>query len=311
MTEPATRAAPFPALSRLDRLLLLAIAVALFVFLNGPVWRHLFDWDRTIGWSYAAVPPLVLLALALRHRFSWLAWLLHSLELVFWKFAITASILLLVLMRAGSQAPAPKPTTMVAAPLPTVVLPPPPAARGGLCGRVLQAGVAAPPGTLVFISAGIGDFAWPAPTASLQLTNDGRGFEPALAAAQAGERITASSSDHHLHTLLMTQSESAWRLNAPVLAAGDPTPIQPGDVQGIVDVHCAVHGAAEHASQLVLLRHPFFQRLQGDGGFAFAGVPPGSVTLTALEPDGARAETTVVVRAGETVRAELSLPPAK
>ena len=108
-----------------NRLLVLAIAVALFVFLNGPVWRHVFDWDRTIGWSYAAVPPLVLLALALRHRLSWVAWLLHSLELVFWKFAITAGILMAVLIRAGPRAQPPAPPATATAQPPKAALPAP------------------------------------------------------------------------------------------------------------------------------------------------------------------------------------------
>jgi hypothetical protein len=309
MTEPASSGVQYPALSRLDRLLILALAVALFLLMEGPLWRHLFDWDRTIGWSYAAVPLLVLAALALRHRLSWLAWFLHSLELVFWKFAVTAGILLIVLGRVTPevQPAAPRSAQVPAAPPEKAALPLPPTARGRLEGRVLRAGMPATAGTLVFISSGLADCTWPVPAATLQLTNDGHGFEPALTAAQAGEKILASSSDHHLHTLLMTQAGSAWRLNAPVLASGDPTPIQPGDVQGIVDLRCAVHGAAEHASRLVLLRHPFYQSARGNGDFAFDGVPPGTVTLTALEPDGGRAETVAIVRAGETTHAELSL----
>jgi plastocyanin len=309
MAEPAPQTVPFPALSRWDRALILAIAVALFAALNGAIWRHLFDWDRTIGWSYAAVPPLVLLALLVRRRFSWLAWLLHSLELLFLKFAITAGALLLILVHAGPQGPPPSPPLVASPPPPAAAaLPAPPAARGKLAGRVLQNGHAAPTDTLVFVSAGIADAAWPAPTTTLQLANDGYGFEPLLSAAQVGETITAISKDHRLHTLVMTQAGNAWRLNVPLLASGAATPVRAGDVEGVVDLACAVHRAAEHASRLVLLRHPFFQFLQADGSFAFEGVPPGTLTVTALSPDGARAETSIDVRPGETARAEWSLP---
>ncbi len=308
MAVPGSKAAPFPALYRLDRVLLLAVAVASFVVLDGPVWRHLFDWDRAIGWSYATVPLLVLVALALRHRFSWMAWFLHSLELVFWKFAVTAGILMVILARTTPEQRAPAPwapvpaVTATAPPKPA--LPPPPLTRGRIEGRVLRNGAPASSDTLVFISTGLGNFAWPAPTSSLQLTNAGQGFEPALAAAQVGETITATSADHRLHTLLLTQAGNAWRLNAPVLASGAPTPIRPSEVEGVVTATCAVHGAAEHASTLVLLRHPFFQRLGPNGRFAFEGVPPGLFALTALAPDGSRAEMSAPVAAGQTAHAE-------
>jgi hypothetical protein len=306
----ASKTVTFPALSRLDRLLLLAAAVALFVLLDGPVWGHLFDWDRAIGWSYAAVPVLVLLALAARRRYSSTAWFLHSLELIFWKFAITAGILLLLLVRANPQGPAPATSQVTTTPQATIALPPPPAARGRLEGRVLRAGAPAPRGTLVFISSGLDGFAWPPPAVTLELSNDGRGFLPALTAAQAGEAITAISSDHRLHTLLMTQEGRAWRLNVPVLASGAPTPVRPGQVEGVVDLTCAIHGAIEHASRLVLLRHPFFQFVHSDGTFSFDGVPTGPVTLTAIADDGTRAQTAATVRADGTEHTEWSLPAA-
>ncbi len=308
---PATLSTDPPALSPRDRLLLLAVSLSVFVALEGLPWRHMFHWDRGIFLSYAVIPLLVLAALLARRRFGGAAWLVYSLEIAVAKFGLTAGVLVIVLAmtpprtppaRAFAAAPAP-----VAATVP-VPRPAPPTERGRVAGRLSRDGQPLPPGTLVFVSAGLPDYAWPVPTAPVTLTNDGRGLSPSLAVVQRGQPVTAASLDHALHTLVLTQAGSTWRLNVPLLASGTPTPLSLDGFTGVAQERCALHGAAERGATFVVLAHPFHQIVGADGRFAFEGVPPGRLRLTALAPDGRSSEREVDVAGGQTTSVDWSLP---
>src|SRR5262249_1343825 len=113
--------ARYPALSILERLVILAIALVQFLIGHGPVWLKPFDWDRSIVWSYVTIAVLVALALARRPRLRAVTWLLHTVELVGIKFVLTASFLLAFLIthpRATPRAevlPTPAPRSEVRA----------------------------------------------------------------------------------------------------------------------------------------------------------------------------------------------------
>ncbi|HUB08146.1 MAG TPA: carboxypeptidase-like regulatory domain-containing protein [Myxococcales bacterium] len=296
----------FPVLPLGDRVALLALSVAVFLAIEARS-GHLFSWDGGIGWSYAAVPALVLAALVLRRRFAPLPWFLHSLEIAVGKFAVTAGMLMVVLIVSK-----PPPRPPVQAPPPAVraaeaVLPDPPVAAGQLRGRVLRGG--RPVRALVFVSGGLPAYRWPVPASPLRLTNDGTGILPRLAAAQVGQQILAASRDGRLHTLLLQQEGTAWRFNVPLLASGAEAAVAPASASGVLEATCAVHGAAERPATLVLVPSPFFQWTQADGSYAFVGVPAGSLTVTALAEDGTSAGGRVTVVVGSSASADLTLAP--
>lgn len=91
----------YPALSLPLRALLLTLAVAQFFIGHGPVWRRGINWDYSILYSYASIPILVALALALKRRLAWVPWLLHSIEIGCVKFGVTAGFLLALLIIRG------------------------------------------------------------------------------------------------------------------------------------------------------------------------------------------------------------------
>src|SRR5207344_399883 len=50
------------ALTAKERAAVLALALAVFAFAAGPVWRHRWEPNAAILWSYAVIPPAVFAA---------------------------------------------------------------------------------------------------------------------------------------------------------------------------------------------------------------------------------------------------------
>src|ERR1051325_617772 len=76
-------------LSRRQYIGIFAIAFAVFLFSNGRMWRHPFDLDKAVWWSYAVIPLLVAGCLFAARRFRLRGLLLGTLELVLYKFGAT------------------------------------------------------------------------------------------------------------------------------------------------------------------------------------------------------------------------------
>src|SRR5215471_21197982 len=76
-------------LTRRQYIVIFAIALAVFLFANGRLWRHPFDVDRAVWWSYAVIPPLVAGFLYASGRFRVRGLVLGTLELILYKFGAT------------------------------------------------------------------------------------------------------------------------------------------------------------------------------------------------------------------------------
>ncbi len=77
--------------------LILVLAVALFMFIGGPVWAHTRDthfWR--IGLSYAAIPPAVALALYRNEKMKPATVIVASVVISLLKLVLTAALLLLI-----------------------------------------------------------------------------------------------------------------------------------------------------------------------------------------------------------------------
>jgi len=293
--------ARYPALSILERLLILSIAVVQFLIGHGAVWSKPFNWDHSIVWSYVTIAVLVALALARRHRLSPVTWLLHTVELAGIKFILTAGFLLAFLIthpkRAAPAAevlpPAPRGEAATARekPKPTIF------AEGSLAdirGQVLGGDRQPVVGALVFVSDGLNQFAFEPPTQPVRLQNDGKQFSPSIAVVQVGQPLVVRSANHELHTMQMMKSDRSWVLNVPLLASGQERVLEFDDAKRIVSVECKVHQARESQGHLAILNHPFHTFSDADGRFALASVPKGTVAITAFDP--ARGESSMSVR---------------
>ncbi len=311
----ASKSVTFPALSVSERLLILTIAVTQFLVGHGRIWQQKrFDWDRSILWSYASVPVLVGLALLMRRRLRPLPWFLHSLELVGAKFAITATVLIALLLASGEGVKdlprrilpsGPAVATAGKAPPPRVATVIDPATTGTLEGQVVGPDGAPVADALVYLSGGLDRWVFAAPENPVELRNDGKGFSPEVVVAQQGQPVVARSTDRVLHTVLVIQRGKPWGANVPLPGTGAEATLPLRDLRGLVALRCAVHGGSESEGHLILLTHPFHVRAGKDGRFALNGVPATAVQLNAFDPHAGEATTSITLAAGQRLDVEL------
>jgi hypothetical protein len=310
--RPPTTEPPVPRLSQRQFWACLAVAVVIFLFGTGPIWRHPWDLDTAILCSYLPVPLLVLVLLAWSRRLTFRGFLLDTLTLTLVKFTITLSIAL-VLWNVS-----PPPAKPVAAPVPVAppqpAEPPPaptpiaPESTGALQGVVAGPDGAPVAGALVFVEKGLEQYVFAPPSEPLRLENDGAAVTPRLSAAQTYQPISARSTDGHLHTLVAASAEGPL-FNVPLLSSGVPSTLTVREPHGISRIRCAVHqGDTEKTSYLAVLGHPFFAITGADGRFSWTGVPAGQLRIGAFDPElgQASAPAELAPRGSADVRLSLS-----
>jgi hypothetical protein len=289
----------------------LAAALAIFLFVTGPVWKHPGDIGRldwAILWSYVAIPFLVAGCLLASRRWSLRALLLDALALTLVKYVVTSTIAIVlwatVAPPRGAEPLPPRPAAPVV-PEAAIVPTPIDAKRTG----AVQATVVGPDGrpvegALVYVAAGLESYVFVPPVEPVTLTNDGSGVLPRLAVAMVGQRIQGRSADGRLHTLVASAGGATW-FNAPLLSSGEPTVVRAPGARGVAEVGCNVH-PAEPKSRLLVLGHPFFARSDAGGRAMLRGVPEGHVEVDALSNgetgESAGAEVVVVAEGAAEVR---------
>src|SRR5688572_2387993 len=82
-----------------------AIAIATFLLVNGPVWRHPFDLDSSIVWSYLVIPVLVAACLLWSRRLGVVPLLVNTVEAVLVKFGVTYVAALVLWIASGGPPP--------------------------------------------------------------------------------------------------------------------------------------------------------------------------------------------------------------
>jgi hypothetical protein len=294
---------PYPAIPLTWRAGILAVVVCQFLVFHGAIWRHQFAWDRSILWSYASIPVLVLVALLVRHRLGWISWFLHTLEIACVKFLITASILLGLLISTRNEPPPLRPPALPppAAAIRRPALPPTPIdprKTGGISGVVVDRTGSPVAGAIAFISSGLGEYRFASPSTVLVIENDGTRFNPSLTVAESGQPIEARSTNGQLHTLLLKAHAGSWVRNIPLLSSGVANALPTEDMDGVFSLQCTVHGAREGVAYLGIFRHPYFSVTGDDGRFQFQAMPEGSLSVTAFRPGRSGTPQAVTVEPG-------------
>lgn len=200
-----------------ERLAVLGAALAVFAFAAGPVWRHAWEPDAAILWSYAVIPAGVFLAFARRGRPRLVPVLLESLLLSIVKFGITAFVLV-ALWTFGT--------------------PPVPARGDGLLARMLgprRTGISSR-GTEGEATA----LARRLAAAQDVSVGDG-GFSSKVISLAAGGDIAFRATDGRLHTLQLLSSDGSIARNVPLLASGAPRLMSFEELSLGVSLRCAVH----------------------------------------------------------------------
>ena len=202
-----TADAPAPALPRLtlaERTGILAFCVAIFLFGRGPIWRHPWNPDASILWSYAPIPFLVLAVFALRRELRVTSVFLETILLTLVKFGITAAVLV-SLWTLGPPPPDARPRITFAKSEPNA--PPTAAADDHAAALVIGPG----------------------------------GFHPERIELPAKGSLRVSSGDGSLHTIHATDEMGRTLFNVPLLANGAPRLVSFGTATGRVSLRCEVH----------------------------------------------------------------------
>jgi hypothetical protein len=314
-TTQAHAEPPLPRLTRLQFWGFFAIAVGIFLFSTGPVWRHpwaMGTFNMAVLYSYLPIPLMVAAGLAYHRRLGLRAFFLDTLELLLLKYAVTFGIALVLWARVPAPPPPAPPSHAVVpageaaepAPPPTPIAP---ERTGTLAGVVVDRSGLPLAGALAFVESGLEAYVFPAPAGPLMLEDDGSGFTPKLAVAQLHQPILARSTDGHLHTLV-GEKDGAALFNVPLLGSGAASRVRLIEAHGIAEIHCSAHQhtGVEGRSHLAVFAHPFFAVTGADGRFSLSGVPAGALRVAAWSRERGRAAREVTLEAGRSV--EVALP---
>lgn len=279
-----------PRISRAQFWTVWGLAVVLFLFWTGPVWRH--PWDiglvnQAIFWSYLPIPMLVAACLLWSKRLTMRAFFLDTLELTLLKYSFTFALALVlweaIPAPAMAQAAQPPPSGHHVADVEPAIVPTPidPAMTGIIEGSVIDGAGLPVAGATVFVAAGLEAYVFAPPSEPVTLLNTGAGITPDLVVAQVGQTLLARSADGRLHTLVATK-EGATLFNMPLLSSGEPSRARIREAAGLVTTRCNVHGRSdEHEGHLLVLDHPFFATSDAEGHIRLAGVPAGNLRVSA------------------------------
>jgi hypothetical protein len=289
-------------LSRRQFWAVLGVALAVFAFATGPVWRDPWNIDASIVVSYAVIPPLVLAVLVASRRFTWRDLALDTLRVTLAKFGVTYVAATVLWAISGEPPPLPplrpeRPPPRAAAP----ALPPVPPSEAAVLEGVASAGGAPRAGVLVWIASGTEGHSYPPRTDVVEVADDGRAIVPPAAGVQVGQPMLLRSLDGRLHALRGAGEHGRTVFNVAVTS--ESTTLRLRDAAGLVTLACAVHGHAgkEGPGHLVVLDHPFFTVTGTDGRWRFEGLPRRRVVVRAFDPAGGAAEVTAPLPAAAPV----------
>jgi hypothetical protein len=205
------------ALTTPERVAVLGAALSVFLFAAGPVWRHRWEPDAAILWSYAVVPAGVFAAFLRRGTPRLVPVLAESILLSIVKFGITAFVLV-TLWSFGT---------------------PPPAARPG---RLLE-DLLRSKSTKISSSereAAAGGEAARLAAAQTVSVGDG-GFSSKVIAVAPGTDVALRATDGRLHAVEVLSPDGRVRRNVPVLGSGVPHLLSFEEISDGVSLRCAVH----------------------------------------------------------------------
>jgi hypothetical protein len=315
-TPPHTEVHPVARLSRGEFWVCFLGAMAVFFLFQGPLWKHRWQLDASIFYSYLAVPALVGLALVYRRKWALGAFALGTLEIVVWKFGATY-VIAHTLWMFSTPPPKPEPVVDIApqtepALVPTLIAK---EATGAIEGSVTDGDAGDVTRAVVFIATGLESYTFN-PSSTGTSLSVGTDIEPGVAVAELHQELRARSSDGRLHTLI-AGIEDADLFNMPLQSSGAWSSAKVLRGQGVAKLRCAVHQHSREVGSLVVVGNPFHAALDPGGRFRWEGVPAGRIRVQALDAVGRAAHVDLEVAANRSTTVDLVLedsgkpPPQK
>ncbi|MGV3664372.1 MAG: carboxypeptidase regulatory-like domain-containing protein [Prosthecobacter sp.] len=137
---------------------------------------------------------------------------------------------------------------------------------------------------------------------TLRIHQDGYQFRPAIAAVQAGARVTFPNMDDEFHNVFSYSKTKRFDLGR--FRKDEASPEVLFDKPGVVKIYCEIH---QHMRCFVLvLDTPWFVTTDMSGRFSLKNIPPGEYTLRAFQPSEKLLEQRVTVTDGQTTTINLS-----
>jgi hypothetical protein len=302
-------------LSRLETAGVLAVAIAVFLLLGGPIWAHRWDPDTSIVYSYVPIPILVFAILLATGRFGLRAFVLESLRITVLKFGLTAGFLT-VLWTTQTPPPPDRPLDPLArrTPTPAAARPAEPtavpavstipaASRGDVTGTVRGVDGSPLASAVVYVTSGLERFVF-ATEADVPLALTARGLTPDPLVVGTGGSAVIRSGDGRLHTVHAWVGAGDELFNVPLLPSGAERRVRFGKA-GAGGIRCDVH--PDEAARLLVVAGAFATRTGADGRFRLTGVPAGTIRIAVLGETGPGSARDVAVTAGPPVDGSIDL----
>jgi hypothetical protein len=148
----------------------------------------------------------------------------------------------------------------------------------------------------VYVKSGLGDRAFPTPSASVTLDQAGCRYNPHIVAIQAGQSLAIMNSDGILHNINTQPTENrGFNISQPVVMETSREFSRP---EVMIPVKCDVHGWME--AFIGVQSHPYASVSGADGSFSLADLPPGEYEIEAWHELYGTQSQTVTVGVKET-----------
>jgi hypothetical protein len=144
------------------------------------------------------------------------------------------------------------------------------------------------------------------PVEPVQLGNEKCMFSPRVQGAMVGQQLKVYSDDpvlHNTHPQNAATNATIYNIALPFkgFSVTKPLPGTPGLIKIKCDAHEWMH------SWIMELENPYFTTTGPDGHFSIKDVPSGSYTLVAWHEAAGESSTPIVVAAGQTAKAKVTL----
>jgi hypothetical protein len=207
-----------------ERAAVLVLALLVFSFGAGPVWRHAWSPDASILWSYAVIPALVFILLVRRHALRLGSVLSESLVLSVFKFGISAIVLICFWSFSKPPAALERRRAFKGEERKEIALKGREERESSLNGQD-RGGAAMRVTPLPEVIVEIGDGA----------------IVPSVIPLEASTPIAFRSSDGRLHALELLGASGGSIANVPLLASGSPRALSFEEISRASSIRCAIH----------------------------------------------------------------------
>ena len=159
---------------------------------------------------------------------------------------------------------------------------------------------------LIYVKQGLPDAAYPSPSESLDIKQEGCRYVPHMAAIMVGQPVKFEDHDQTLHNIHpMPKSNPQW--NQSQMPNSGPLQKTFSQPELMIPVKCNQHPWMH--MYLSVLSNPYFAVTGSDGKFTIKDLPPGTYTIAAMQEKYGEKTQTVTVGPGEDKNLNFSYQP--